>query len=258
MRHDARRRRVVNRVQKVSIFLLLLGVLTIFGCQAVVRSALFFPTHEPEDPGLTPWMKDGALIGFARTVPDPDNVWLMLHGNGGQASHRTYMLDHLSARDAFYVMEYPGYGSRPGNPSRASFDAAALSAYQLLRAQFPGKPLCVLGESLGSGPGSTLAHAAPPPDKFVFIVPFDVLKSVAHDHVPYLPTSLILGGSWNNIESLAGYAGPIEVFGAEGDPIIGVAHARNLAASRPQARFHLLPGGHMDWVQQPQVQIRNP
>jgi pimeloyl-ACP methyl ester carboxylesterase len=248
----------MTTLQKTAVFLLIVLVLLILGCQALVRSSLFYPTHEPEDPALTPWMQDGSLIGFARTVPDPENVWLMLHGNGGQASHRGYMLDHLPARDALYVLEYPGFGSRPGTPSRASFDAAALSAYQALRAQFPGKPVCVLTESIGSGPGSTLARAAPPPDKFVLIVPFDILKSVAHDHVPYLPTSLILAGSWNNVESLADYAGPIEVFGAEGDPIIPVAHARNLAASRPQAQFHLVRGGHMDWVQQPEVRVHNP
>ena len=248
----------LRRVRKISITFAVLGAALLLGCQALVRSALFFPTHDAGDGGLAHWTQDGALIGFARPVADPDNVWLLLHGNGGQASHLGYALAHFSARDAVFILEYPGYGTRPGKPSRASFDAAALDAYQLLRAQFPGKPVCVATESIGSGPGSTLARAARPPDKFVFIVPFDVLKSVAHDHVPYLPTSLILAGSWNNVESLADYGGPIEVFGAEGDPVIPVAHARNLAASRPQAKFHPIPGGHMDWVQQAQVQIRNP
>jgi len=166
-------------------------------------------------------------------------------------------LDHFSARDAVFILEYPGYGMRPGTPSRASFDAAALVGYQALRTRYPGRPVCVVAESLGSGPASTLAGAAPPPDKFVFIVPFDVLKSVAHDHVPYLPTSLILAGSWDNVESLKGFAGPIDVFGAEHDEVIAVEHARKLAASRPQAKFHLIPGGH-GWLPQALVQIRNP
>jgi len=245
-------------LRNFAITVAVLASVLLIGCQALVRSSLFYPTHVARDNGLARWLHDGALIGYQFTVTDPENIWLLLHGNGGQASDRTYLLDKFSARDSVYILEYPGYGTRPGTPSRKSFDAAALQAYELLRAQFPGKPVCVVGESIGSGPGSTLARAAQPPDKFVMLVPFDVLKSVAREHVPYLPTSLILAGSWDNIESLSGYTGPIEVFGAEGDTIIPVAHARRLAASRPQAKFHLLPGEHMDWVQLPQVRIRNP
>ena len=52
--------------------------------------------------------------------------------------------------------------------------------------------------------------------------------------------SLLLAGSWNNVESLADYHGPIDVFGAETDEVIQCAHAQALAASRPQAKFHLI------------------
>jgi pimeloyl-ACP methyl ester carboxylesterase len=261
MHRDARGRGVkpwVKVVRNLATMLVIIAAIFLLSCQSLVRSALFYPTHVADDKGLTRWMHDATLIGFARPVADPANVWLLLHGNGGQASDRVYLLKKFSERDAVFILEYPGYGTRPGTPSRKSFDAAALEAYQVLRAQFPGKPVCVVTESIGSGPGSTLARAAPAPDKLVLIVPFDVLKSVAHEHVPYLPTSLMLAGSWDNVESLAAYAGPIEVFGAERDPIIPVEHARKLAASRPQAKFHLVPGGHMDWVDQPAVQIRNP
>lgn len=135
----------------------------VFGCQSLQRSALFYPTHNDGDGGLARWTHDGALIGFAREVPEPENVWLMLHGNGGQAADRVYALGAFSPRDSVFIMEYPGYGKRPGKPSRGSFDAAALAAYQLLRARFPGKPVCVAAESIGSGPAATLAAANPPP-----------------------------------------------------------------------------------------------
>jgi pimeloyl-ACP methyl ester carboxylesterase len=118
--------------------------------------------------------------------------------------------------------------------------------------------VCIATESLGSGPGSTLAKLPRPPDKFVFIVPFDDLKSLAREHVSFLPTGLMLPGSWNNVESMAGFQGPVEVFGAEGDGIIPVHHARRLAASLPQAKFHLIPGGHNEWSQQREVSVRNP
>ena len=229
-----------------------------FGCQSMVRSALFYPTHNPGDGGLSRWTHEGALIGFAREVSQPQNIWLMLHGNAGQAADRVYALDAFSPGDSVFIMEYPGYGERPGTPGRKTFDAAALQAYQLLREKFPGRPVCVAAESIGSGPAATLGGASPAPDKLVFIVPFADLKSVARDHLSYLPTSLMLAGAWNNVEALSAYDGPVDVFGAQRDEVIDVRHAQALAASRPQAKFHLLPGGHNDWSTQPEVRIRNP
>lgn len=243
------------------VSLVVMGLLVaalFFGCQSLARKALFYPTHDAGDNGLARWTHEGSLVGFAREVPAPENVWLMLHGNGGQAADRVYALHAFSPRDSVYILEYPGYGQREGQPSRASFDAAALAAYQLLRAKFPGKRVCVAAESIGSGPAATLVAAEQPPDKLVFIVPFDDLKSVGKDHVPYAPMSLLLAGSWNNVESLAKYDGPMDVFGAERDEVIHVRHAQALAASRPQARFHLLRGGHNDWSRQPEVEIRYP
>jgi uncharacterized protein len=217
-------------------------LIVFFGCQALQRSALFYPTNNSSDNGLARWMNEGALIGFAREVSQPETIWLMLHGNSGQAADRVYALDAYS----------------PGTPSRNSFDAAALEAYQLLRARFPGKPVCVAAESIGSGPAAMLGAAKQPPDKLVFIVPFDDLKSVGKDHMRYMPMSLLLAGTWDNVEAVSSYNGPIDVFGAEQDEVINVRHAQALAASRPQAKFHLIRGAHNDWSTQPDVRIRNP
>ena len=92
-------------------------------------------------------------------------------------------------------MEYPGYGKREGKPSRDSFDTAALAAYATAaRAGFrasryawpPSRSAAVLRHRWRA--------ASQPPDKLVFIVPFDDLKSVAQDHMPYAPMSLLLRG----------------------------------------------------------------
>jgi pimeloyl-ACP methyl ester carboxylesterase len=245
-------------MRNIAIALIVLCAVLVLVAPTLVRWALFYPTHATGDNGLTHWVNAGEPIGFARTVAEPATVWLMLHGNGGQAADRVYALGKFPAGDAIYILEYPGYGNRPGTPSRKSLDRAALEAYELLRRQFPQKPVCVVSESIGSGPASMLARSARPPDKFVLIVPFDDLKAVARGHAPYLPTGLLLSGAWNNIEALAGYRGPVDIFGAERDVIIPVAHARRLADSLPQARFQLIPGGHNDWAQQAQVTIHNP
>jgi uncharacterized protein len=230
----------------------------ILGCALFQRKFLYYPTHREGNPGLAPWQQDGRLIGYAREVPAPKNVWLLLHGNGGQASDRVYALPSFSREDSVFVLEYPGYGLRPGAPSMDAFNAAAMEAYELLRSRFPKTPVCVAGESIGSGPASALAKHPHPPDKIVLVVPFDILSRVASDHFPAIPVSLVLRDNWNNIESLKGYKGPVEIFGARDDTIIPVRHARALAESRPSARVHEIEGGHNDWAGNNRVAIRNP
>ena len=230
----------------------------IVGCSNIESSLLFFPSHRLGSPGLTPWMMNGNLIGFSRTVSSPRSVWLMLHGNAGQAADRAYALPHFSAEDSVFILEYPGYGSREGTPSSGSFNAAAKEAYLLLRAAYPGIPVCVLGESIGSGPAATLAGLGPAPDKLVLMVPFDRLSAVANDHFPSILVRLLLRDDWDNVASLRKYAGPVEIYGAEDDTIIPPKHARALAASLPSSKFVLMPGGHNDWSNHETVRIRNP
>jgi len=138
-----------------------------------------------------------------RDVVQPRNVWLLLHGNGGQAADRIYALSAFDADDAVFILEYPGYGTREGKPSRRSFDAAARQAFALLRERFPDTPLCIAAESIGSGPASVLASELHPPDKFAFVVPFDNLKSVARGHAG--PLGLLMAGSWDNVGALGAY-----------------------------------------------------
>lgn len=227
-------------------------------CSTIQHKLLFHPTHEKPAKWLGEWMLGDQLIGFTRTVPAPRNVWLLLHGNGGQAAYRGYALPCFSPDDSVYILEYPGYGQRPGNPSLQSFNAAAREAYELLRAEFPHTPVCVAGESIGTGVASSLATNPRPPDKIVLIVPFAVLRDVSGDHVSFLPARLLVGDNWNNIESLKHYAGPLEIFAAKNDTIIPIRHAKTLAASKPGSVFHEFAGGHNDWPNGDRVTIRNP
>lgn len=233
-------------------------VLGVAGCRSLPRKLLYFPSHRAATSELAEWKAGDRVIGFARIVPQPKNVWLLTHGNAGQAATRAYALPSFSPGDSVYILEYPGYGLRPGSPSEESFNAAAQEAYGLLRTQFPDIPVCVAGESIGTGPASQLGTLPRPPDKIVLIVPFDVLAAVAKGHYPYLPVGLLLPDNWNNIASLKAYAGPVEIFAATRDTVIPVGHARTLAAARPGIVFHEFDAGHNDWSHGSRVRIRNP
>ena len=228
------------------------------GCTSIARRLLFHPTHRPHNNSLTPWMWNGKIIGYARQIVSPRNVWLLLHGNAGQASDRLYAVPSFSSDDSVFILEYPGYGSRAGVPSQETFNRAGREAYLLLRKTYPHNPVCVAAESIGSGPASYLASLSQPPDKLILIVPFDIISLVAKDYFPAFLVDRMLKDNWDNVEALANYQGPVEIFGAEADSIIPVRHAKALAAALPRAKMTVIGGGHNDWSHQGRVTIRNP
>jgi uncharacterized protein len=248
-------------MQKVTIVLAIAaGVILLlgFGCSSIERKLLFHPSHRPDDGGLAPWVRNGEVIGFSRNVDAARNVWLMLHGNGGQAADRMYAIPSFSDADSVYVLEYPGYGKRNGVPSRESFNHAAREAYLYLRNTYSNVPVCVVGESIGSGPASYLATLPTPPDKIVLIVPYEKLSEVGKDHFPAILVWLVLKDNWDNLKALSKYKGAVEIFGAIDDNVIPVAHAKALAAGVASSNFVLIHGGHNEWSDTGRVKIRNP
>ena len=66
-----------------------------------------------------------------------------MHGNAGQALDRHHCSElfrglHESGPWEVYVLEYPGYGPRPGQPSEQTLRDAALQAMDLLQTERPG------------------------------------------------------------------------------------------------------------------------
>jgi pimeloyl-ACP methyl ester carboxylesterase len=132
---------------------------------------------------------------------------------------------------------------------------AASEAYRLLRSSHQSSAVCVLGESIGSGPACSLAREKVAPDKIVLVVPFDSLANVASKRFYFLPVRLMLRDRWDNVETLTQYSGPVEIFGAVDDAIIPFEHAKALARQIPNARFTAISGGHNDWSESKQVKI---
>jgi pimeloyl-ACP methyl ester carboxylesterase len=241
--------------------LILLLLLVYGGITAAVYlhqdAMIFFPSRQGSEAaeqmairdGFVSWKNaEGTQIGWQSLDGDPSNALLVLPGNAGNALHRSYY--HQYARHAgkwkTYLLEYPGYGIRAGQPTEASLTAAAAEAVEEL-AKSPGNKIWMLGESLGSGVAA--AVAASHKEKvsgLILVTPFDSLVGAARSHYPWLPVNLLLRTRFESDKHLAGYPGPAAFVIAEKDTVVPAALGQKLFDGYPgQKQLWVAPGsGH--------------
>jgi pimeloyl-ACP methyl ester carboxylesterase len=209
----------------VALYLLLCAA----GC-ALQRRLIYFPTKlDPRvaeqmaaKEGFQPWRNPaGEIIGWKFPASSsPTASVLIVHGNAGSALNRDYFARPIHEASTFdaYVLEYPGYGPRPGKPSMNSFLAAAEEAFALLPTN---QPAYVVSESIGTGVAAHLARVYPNRvSGLVLFAPYNDLVSVGRRQMPFLPVRWILRERFNPAEWLKDYRGPVSFVIAGADEII--------------------------------------
>lgn len=224
--------------------------------------------------GFEPWTNArGQRIGWKSAAGDPASALLICHGNGGFALGRNYenLRRDGPAPGQVFLLEYPGYGARPGPISTQAMTAAAIEAIDTLAAERPRRIL-LFGQSLGSGIACAAAAARPAQlAGLILLTPFDSLRAAAGAHYPWLPVALLLRHRLDSDRNLAKFPGPVAFLVAGRDETIPPARARRLFASYPgPKRLWLVPdAGHNDFdallADWPQIlawlaapEIRNP
>ncbi|HJW33878.1 MAG TPA: alpha/beta fold hydrolase [Holophagaceae bacterium] len=251
----------------------LLVVLALYGglCAvvfAVQRKLQYFPDRSSEAgalrraaaSGLVPWRTtEGALLGWRRPGPSKASARLLVfHGNAGNALDRVYYVRLFESLGADVVlMEYPGYGARPGEPTEATLVAAGREAATALARE---GPLYLVGESLGSGVALQVAGSAPAQVQGVLLVtPYARMSEVGAEAYPWLPVRWLLKDRWDNLAALPTYPGPVVILLAGRDEVVGAAQGRRLAEAargpikvweQPEAGHNTLSlaprGGHWE------------
>ena len=231
----------LSRVLGIAI-LVWLGLLVFLALSQ--RSMIYYPSRndaeslarEARVSGFQPWTNPaGQTIGyFSPAAPNdarPPTAVLITHGNAGYAAHRADYAQILrnAAPDraiSVYILEYPGYGARTGQPSQPDFLAAADEAVS----QIPDNiPLILLGESIGTGVASATAAAHPDRVKgLLLLTPFDSLANVAQHHYPLLPVRWIMRDQYPSAEWLKNYRGPVAIILAANDTIVPAKFGQSL------------------------------
>jgi len=210
------------------------------------RALLYFPVRAPEDEavraaareGLSPWRDgEGRLRGWRLATPPaaPRAVLLVFHGNAGAALDRAHYARSLAPLGVdVALLEYPGYGARPGRPSLPALSDAAVEAVDALARE--GPPVWLLGESLGSGVAGRVAAARPERVRGLLLVtPFADLAAVARRHYPFIPAWFVRDRYRPELD-LASFLGPAVVLVAGRDEVVGAEQGRRLLDVLPGPR----------------------
>lgn len=179
---------------------------------------------------------------------------VVTHGNAGAAIDRAYYVTALNALGYdVLIVEYPGYGARPGAHSERSLVDDLRATVKTLAAQ--GRtPTYLWGESLGCGVAS--AVAADPDLKIaglVLLAPWDSLPHLAQRLYWFLPAKWLTKDRYDSVANLAHFAKPAAVLIAEEDEIIPNDLSKRLYESlRCPKRLWTFPGaGHNTWPANP-------
>lgn len=192
------------------------------GCASWQRSMIFVPHHFTPDQvdasakkaGLERWRNAaGEAIGMKRLSPAQPAAGriLIVYGNASWTAGCAHYVNDIQKVAPYdvYLVEYPGYADRPGNPSQSSVFRAAAEAFELLETN---QPVYILGESLGTGVASYLAGTyTNKVAGLMLLSPYNRLTGVAQYRMPFLPAWLLLVDRFPSEDYLRNYHGPVGI-----------------------------------------------
>jgi fermentation-respiration switch protein FrsA (DUF1100 family) len=222
---------------------------------------IFFPSRASEE-----WNHQRRMIGAEEvTFPAADGEqlvsWylratraratvLFFHGNAGNLSHRSDILQTLTGLDAdVFIVGYHGYGKSAGEPSEAHLylDADAAYAYLTEQRGVPPSRLVVFGESLGGGPAIDLASRQPCAGLIVQSS-FTSIRDMASHTVPFFPTGWLIRSKFDNLAKIPQVGVPKLFFATRTDEVVPYQQTRRLfdAAAEPKTWVEFDDCGHND------------
>jgi pimeloyl-ACP methyl ester carboxylesterase len=190
-----------TKIMILSLFLLILAALILFGCDIQNKLVYYPDSSVPSEESLransiNPWpssLKDHrGFVSINETKP-ADATIIVFHGNAGTAADRIFYVKSLTVLGYRVILaEYPAYGGRKGKVGERAFVSDASETVRLAFEQYGG-PLFLLGESLGCGVAAAVAKETTVKiDGIILITPWDTLASVAQSKFLYLPVRLFL------------------------------------------------------------------
>ena len=175
-------------------------------------------------------------------------VVLLLHGNGGNISHRVELYDLFRRLGLDVVaLDYRGYGQSEGKPSETGTYLDAEAAYQWLREKgYAAANIIAFGESLGGGVASELA-VRQPLGGLVLQSTFTSIPDIGAELFPWLPVRWISSIKYDTHAKLPGLKVPLLILHSRADMLVRFHHAtENFAAAQEPKMLREILGDHND------------
>ncbi len=211
-------------------------------------------------PGVEKLAFDDPAIAEAWLLPPSSArssfpVVLFAHGNAELIDH--WVLDFEVPRTwglGVVLVEYPGYGRSPGEPSEASIVESLTRVYDVVsaRADVISTSIVGYGRSLGGAAICQLA-ARRPLAALILESTFTSVRDMARGLG--MPGWLVRD-PFESLPVVASFPGPVLLMHGTRDRIVPFDHARRFEAANAGARLHAFDCGHND-CRRPWAEIRD-
>lgn len=191
---------------------------------------------------------DGEIHALHFRQPEPRGLVFYLHGNGGNLA--TWTTDADFYRDLGYDLfmpDYRGYGKSRGHiESEAQLHADVRAAWDRIAPEYAGRPIAIIGRSLGTALATRLARDVHPA-LLVLVTPYTSALALAREHYPFAP-GWLMRYPLRSDALMGDIASPILLIHGTEDALTPLAHSRSLLAlTRSPAELLVIDGaGHDD------------
>ena len=226
---------------------------------------MLFPTHAVPSPGPLPpsarqvslKAPDGALLHGVSIPPvKATRRRILILGFGGNAWNGADVAAYLHRLSPFahvVAFHYRGYRPSTGRPSAKALIADAPLVRDLAVELVKPDVTVAVGLSIGSGVAASLARDGLV-DAAILVTPFDSLKAVAADMIPWLPVSLFFADEMDAGAFLSGSDVPVAILAGERDTLVRPARTQGLRQKARNVVFDrtITGAGHNDIYNRPE------
>jgi alpha-beta hydrolase superfamily lysophospholipase len=165
---------------------------------------------------------------------NPAGDIVVFHGNAGSACDRAYFISALNELGfAVSIVEYPGYSGDSIRPSQDNLlRSSELAVRKITTDRASGKPLILIGESLGTAVATWVAEKIQP-DRLILQAPFTSITDVAKRHYPVFPVGKLVRHPFPAHRWAPNVNSPVLVLHGEDDKTIPIDIGRMQAKHFP-------------------------
>lgn len=248
------------RIALALIFVALLGLAASIAIMSFSHTDMLFPTHAVPPAGQLPpdaerlelRTADGGHLHGVQLRPSvkSDGPSTLILGFGGNAWNGQdvgeYLHGAFPAADVV-AFHYRGYAPSTGRPSAQALLADAPLVHDLAVARVKPKRVVAVGFSIGSGVAASLSRQRKL-DGLILVTPFDSLKSVAGDLIPWLPVGPFFQHEIAAADALRNNPVPVAILAGERDEIVLPRRTDALRRAVPNLVFDrtIAGAGHND------------